>query len=74
MPSPAVPLVAAEAKTPLPRGAATRLALIFAPVQLAPAVATELLMRLFGHIGIDFFQQLVYVWICQMVVAPIFSD
>jgi hypothetical protein len=32
------------------------------------------LASLFDQIAIDFFQELIYLLICQMVLAPTFSD
>jgi hypothetical protein len=39
-------------------------------VELALAKEATLLVRLLGQIKIDLLQQLVYLLICQMVLAP----
>ena len=74
MPPPASLPVATKAKAQLPLRAAPWLAFIIAAVQLATAKQAALQSRLLGQIPIDFFQQLKYLLICQMVLAPAFSD
>ena len=61
-------------KRSLPLRAAPGLAVIIAAVQLAAAKQAALLASLLGQIGIDFLQQLIYLLIRQMVLAPAFSD
>src|SRR5271157_2713851 len=74
VPPPAPLLGATEAEANLPLRAAPRFAVIVAAVQFATAKQAALQPSLFGQVGIDFFQQLIYLLVCQMVLAPAFSD
>ena len=71
MPPPAALLGATQTKARLPLWAAPRLALVIAAVQGAAAKQAAFLPRLFGQIGIDFFQQFIYVLIRQLFLAPV---
>ena len=74
MPPSAALLGATKTEAHLPLRTAPRLAVIIAAVQLATAKQAALQPSLLGQIGIDFFQQLIYLLICQMVLAPAFSE
>ena len=74
MPPPAAFLCATEAEAHLPLRAAPRFAVIVAGAQLAAAQQAASLPSFLGQIGIDFFQQSIYLLIRQMVLAPAFSD
>ena len=63
MPPPATLPGAAKAEAHLPLRATPRLALVIAAVQLALAKPAAFLANRFGQIGIDFFQQLIYLLI-----------
>jgi hypothetical protein len=79
MPPPATLLITTKTATPgiLVLGPSIHtswLAPVKGPMQLARAKATTLGARQGRDIQIDFFQKWVYVWIGQMLLAPLFSD
>jgi len=65
---------ATQAEAQLPLRATPGLTVIIAAVQFATAKQAALLANLLGQIAIDFLQQLIYLLIRQMVLAPAFSD
>src|ERR1039458_1199448 len=65
---------ATQAEAHLPLRATPGLTVIIAAVQLATAKRAALPASVLGQIAIDFLQQLIYLLIRQMVLAPAFSD
>ena len=64
---------ATQAEAHLPLRATPGLTVVIAAVQLATTKQAALLANLLGQIAIDFLQQLIYLLIRQMVLAPAFS-
>src|SRR5208282_4001610 len=58
---------------PVLLGLAAGLAPILGAVQFARAVEASTLTNLFGHVSIDFLQQLRYLLVCQVTLAPALS-
>jgi hypothetical protein len=73
MPSPTPLFVTTKAVTLVPLGATARFARVIGTVKLSPARTALGACRL-ANIGIDFLQQSGYLFVRQMVLAPVLFD